>query len=76
MPSNMKFRNATQFLETGTYLIISRESRRIDLKSGSYKISGNLRPPKKDWLLKPDGDAFVRQVAFGFGDGDFLEVEN
>ena len=58
------------------YLIIGRESRRIDLKSSSCKISEDINALKKDWFLKSDGDAFVGEVAFGFGDGDFLEVKN
>lgn len=31
---------------------------------------------KSEVRLKPDGDALVCQVAFGFGDGDFLEMKN
>jgi len=57
------------------YLIIGRESRFIDLKSNSYKIFETYHPEKAGFL-KPDGDAFVREVAFCFGDGDFLEMEN
>ena len=75
MPSTKIFRSTTQFLETGTYLIIGRESRFIDLESNSYKTSETYHPEKVGFL-KPDGDAFVREVAFGFRDGDFLEMEN
>jgi len=39
----------------------------MDIRFSNYSKEGEL---------KPDGDAFVGEVAFGFGDGDFLEVEN